>query len=164
MYGKPSYLETSKLRLDMFKTRYEVKSTNKSFSIDRRINLSLLLPCLLSLRLHCSRVNYQACIWQHSHHADVYGCRNMMDDGQWRFVHWMEMWRCAPTVTLGWPGINRYRPSTPSSSPHQENEYHPYENEIEEDEIHNIIETILIASHTITGQHWFCFATNPRWP
>ena len=53
LYGKPSYASTDKLRYDMFKSRYEAKSSKNSVSIENGLNLSLLPPCSSSLQSIC---------------------------------------------------------------------------------------------------------------
>ena len=69
MYGKPSYRDVNKLRYDLFKTRYQPKSANKSFAFDDGLDLSLLPPCRDSLQRHILRCNYVALMWKQSHLA-----------------------------------------------------------------------------------------------
>ena len=69
MYGKPTFSDIDKVRCAMFQSRYEPKSSQKTFSISNGIDLSLLPPCKSSLRMHSLRANYQCYIWKHSHIA-----------------------------------------------------------------------------------------------
>ena len=71
MYGNPKCIETNKLRYDIFKSRYDSKSTIDSCFINNGIDLSLLPPCHSSLCMHYLRVNYQTFIWRNSHEAMV---------------------------------------------------------------------------------------------
>jgi hypothetical protein len=59
MYGKPNYSNTNSLRHDLFKSRFQPKST-KSLSFGHGIDMSLLPPCQSSLRMHAMRATYQA--------------------------------------------------------------------------------------------------------
>jgi hypothetical protein len=72
MYGSSNYISTDTLRHDLFKARYEPKSSRKSLRLKNGIDLSLLPPCKSSLRMHCLRANYQAFIWRNSHIAGTF--------------------------------------------------------------------------------------------
>jgi len=146
MYGKPSYFESNKLRLDMFKARCEAKSVNKSFSIHNGIDLSLLPPCLSSLQLHCSRVNYQAFIWRHSHHANV-DIPTPVRRG-WKLDHGdlCIEWTCENVLLQQLMDVlasSEEDPGTPLAASLQENEHEPNESESQEDdEMDSIIDII----------------------
>ena len=67
LYGKPKISDPNIVRYEIFKSQYEPKSEKNSFSIHNGIDMSLLPPCVSSLRLHSLRANYQTFIWKHSH-------------------------------------------------------------------------------------------------
>lgn len=67
MYNKGSFISTNKLRSDVFQSRYEAIKRQTTLSLQSGIDLSLLPPCLSTLRLHILRVNYQAFIWKNAH-------------------------------------------------------------------------------------------------
>jgi hypothetical protein len=71
MYVRPNYNDTNVLRYDLFKTRYEPKSSKSVLRFKNGIDMSLLPPCQSSLLMHTKRATLQAFIWRHAHVADV---------------------------------------------------------------------------------------------
>jgi len=69
MYGRPTYKDINKLRHELFVSRYDVKTSGKTFSIPEGVDLSMLPPCRSSLQLHIKRANYVAHLWKNSHVA-----------------------------------------------------------------------------------------------
>jgi len=71
MYGKPLHCSVNEVRCDIFRSRFEVKPHQTSFSLQKGVDISLLPPCRTSLQKHCQRVNYQTFIWKHAHVAQL---------------------------------------------------------------------------------------------
>jgi len=94
MYGKPSFNDVNKLRYEIFKSRYDVRTQRKTLSIQNGVDVSLLPPCRSSLMKHCQRVNYQTYTWTHAHVAEVQlpspvGCGWKMDSDGRIIVDWI---------------------------------------------------------------------------
>jgi hypothetical protein len=70
MYGQQHQSETSKVRSNIFQSRYGSKyMASLSAGSNTGIDLSLLPPCRMTLHKHCLRANYQSFIWRHAHVA-----------------------------------------------------------------------------------------------
>ena len=67
MYGRPKYTDVNQLRHDLFVSKCQPKSTQKSFAINGGLDLSLLPPCQSSLVMHAQRCNYVAYVWRQAH-------------------------------------------------------------------------------------------------
>lgn len=63
MYGKSTTSEINKVRYELFKQKFNPKSSSKLSSGDG-VDLSLLPPCQSSLKMHINRANYQALLWK----------------------------------------------------------------------------------------------------
>jgi len=95
MYGKSTSTETNNVRYDIFRARYDAKSTKDSFSIHEGVDLSLLPPCKAALKMHCLRANYQAFVWKHLHISNVVvpspiGCGWKCDQEGEITIDWIE--------------------------------------------------------------------------
>lgn len=68
MYGKSTYQDINKLRCDLFRSRYDVKSGKSGkFVVPNGMDLSLLPPCRDALSMHTLRASYVAYTWKHAH-------------------------------------------------------------------------------------------------
>lgn len=65
LYGKPTCTDVNKARYSIFSSRYQQRTL--SVAAQYGIDLSLLPPCLDSLKMHCARSAFQAFIWRHAH-------------------------------------------------------------------------------------------------
>ena len=76
-----SITNVNKARLEIFKSRYEARSPDRSLDFQMSIDISLL-TCRQSLRMHCLCVCYQVYIWQHAHIQ--YPTSLLPDERGWR--------------------------------------------------------------------------------
>ena len=65
MYGRQQFQYVNNLRYHMLKEKCDADGISASVNID----LSTLPPCRKTLKQHCLRANFQACIWKRSHEA-----------------------------------------------------------------------------------------------
>lgn len=66
MYGQPKLSDCNEVRYKLFQARYDVKNSEKAFSISDGIDLCMLPPCRSSLQLHARRANYVAHVWKNA--------------------------------------------------------------------------------------------------
>ena len=148
LYGKNKYTDINKARHDIFKSRYDAKSKESSFSTQEGIDLSLLPPCQASLHMHIERVNYQTTIWKQAHVAapnvpSPVGCGWKMEDGCLS-VDWIKG-DMMPQQLADVLDDNNTTESGERTTAEMdlEPEYEFFENEIEEDdEIENMLDII----------------------
>jgi len=65
LYGKSACSDINKARYSIFASRYQQRTLPGAGQSG--IDLSLLPPCLDSLKMHCARVAHQTFIWRHAH-------------------------------------------------------------------------------------------------
>jgi len=151
MYGKPKYENVDSVRCDIFRSRYEPRTTNQALSMQNGIDLSLLPPCRSALHMHILRSNYQAYIWKHSHKAMVeapspvgHGWKRMPSDGL--DIEWTEKGKIMPSKLLDiLAQDDRYAVDDDDKTTNETCEDESLEAQFkmtEEDELDNIIDEI----------------------
>jgi hypothetical protein len=91
---RKDYDDVNKLRYDLFKSRYEIKSNTQQLSVGEGIDLSLIPPCKSSLHMHNLRVCYQTYMWKESHvqYSDIpspVGCGWKLDSNKNIEIDWI---------------------------------------------------------------------------
>jgi len=148
LYGNEKCSGTNQLRCDIFKSRYNSNSSTKACSIENGVDLSLIPPCLSSLRMHCLRVNYQTFIWRHSHQAfsDIpspVGNGWKMDDDGNLSIEWTDGDVLPQQLVDILASAEPKESSSVSSDISEFEPYEAFEEEVEEDcEFDNIIDII----------------------
>jgi len=67
LYGKSACRDVIKARYSIFSSRYQQRTL--PVASKSGIDLSLLPPCLDSLKMHCARAAYQTFVWHHAHES-----------------------------------------------------------------------------------------------